>query len=439
MLFGTDGIRGKANSDLTCEVAFRLGQALVKFKGRKVLVGKDTRVSGDMLTSALAAGINSCGGDVYTLGIVPTPAVAYLVREMEADAGVMISASHNPPQYNGLKVFSASGLKLSDSEEERIEAFILSEDCDLGEMPAGDEVGQVINSHKGESDYISKVVDSVVSQGITFSGLRIALDAGHGAAYNTSYEALRQLGADAVAINRDFSGKDINVNCGSTHLDQIKELVEDCGADIGIAHDGDADRVIMISRSGREIDGDIILALLAKDMKSRGLLKNNTVVGTVMSNLGLTRALEQEGIDFLAAKVGDRYVLEQMLRGDYNLGGEQSGHVILLDHNTTGDGLMSAVQFLCAVVKSNKTVDEAISFFSKYPQVMINVEVDDKQRAMQSEALKAEVERAERALGDRGRVLLRASGTEPVVRVMVEAKSEEDCETYAKKIADTLK
>ncbi len=438
-LFGTDGIRGKANSDLTCEIAFRLGQAAVIFKGKEVLIGKDTRVSGDMLESALAAGINSVGGNAHLVGVVPTPAVAYLVRTGEFDTGVMISASHNPPEYNGLKMFDGSGLKLNDAEEEKIEKFILNDNNSVDHLVSGDCVGRVEKFSDGKDRYVSYIVDSIRSQKIDFSDLKIALDTGHGASCDTSFEALTRLGANIVSINRDLEGKSINVRCGSTHLDPLKQLVIESDADVGIAHDGDADRVVMVSREGLEIDGDVILSILALDLKKRGELRNNTVVGTVMTNMGLKKALSDNDIDFVSTKVGDRYVLEEMLRSDYILGGEQSGHIIMLEHNTTGDGLMSAVQFLAAIKRLNKSVDQAISFFKRYPQVLINVAVEDREAALKDDCLLAEVENAKQSLGQDGRVLLRPSGTEPLIRVMVEAQDESICKYWANRIAEKLK
>jgi phosphoglucosamine mutase len=438
-LFGTDGIRGKANSDLSCEIAFRLGQAVVNFEGSDILVGKDTRISGDMLESALIAGITSCGGNAHLAGIIPTPAVAHLVRSNNLSGGVMISASHNPPEYNGLKVFDSRGLKLPDKVEDEIEEFILNGGSASDKLPAGDKVGKAFYLENATDEYVSFIVDSVLSQDITFAGLKVALDAGHGAAFDTSYLALTKLGAGVVAINRDFSGTDINVKCGSTHLEPLAKLIQDSGADIGIAHDGDADRVMMLSSKGIEIDGDIMLAVLAFDMKSRDVLRNNTVVGTVMSNMGLKVSLKEQGIDFVATKVGDRYVLEEMLNNNYAIGGEQSGHIIMLDYNTTGDGLMSAVQFLAAVQRAGKTVDEAISFYEKFPQVLINVEVSDKNSAMSDESVQEMLQRAEEELGETGRVLLRPSGTEPVIRVMVEAQDKVLAQDLAEQIAAKLK
>ena len=444
-LFGTDGIRGKANEELSCQTAFLLGQAVVKHMGTRVLVARDTRLSGEMFESAIGAGIMSAGGKCILGNIIPTPAVAVLVRENGFDAGVMISASHNPPEYNGLKVFDNRGLKLPDDVEAKIEEFILDAEnnpsegqCNRDNIVPGDEVGMRVPLMSSMQDYINFVVDSVKSQNIDFSGMKIALDVAHGASFATSRRILETLGAEVIAINETFTGTDINVNCGSTHLEALKKLVEESGADVGIAHDGDADRVMLVSTRGVEIDGDIILSVLAKDLKAQGKLKGNTVVGTVMSNLGLKREMDAAGINFEQTKVGDRYVLERMLEGDLALGGEQSGHVIMLTYNTTGDGIMSAVQFLAAVKRSGKTVDEAIASFEKFPQVLVNVEVDDKEAAMKNASALEEVAAVEAELGDEGRVLLRPSGTEPLIRVMVEAKTQEMAETCAKRIAGRL-
>ncbi len=438
-LFGTDGIRGKVNSELTCEIAYHLGQAAVCFQGKNVLVARDTRISGQMLESALAAGVMSAGGHAHLCGVIPTPAVAMLVRKHDMDAGVMISASHNPPVDNGLKMFDSNGHKLPDAIEDEIDEFIKSGGLEGShKLVAGDATGEQSVLECAIDDYVNFVVDSVISQNIDFKGLKIALDAGHGASCVTSARALKELGADVVSINTDFCGTDINVDCGSTHLDPLIELVKQTSADIGIAHDGDADRVMMVTSAGEEIDGDMMLYVIAKDLKAKGQLKNDTVVGTVMSNLGLTHALDQEGIKLVQTQVGDRYVLEEMLKNDYSIGGEQSGHVILIDKNSTGDGLMTAVQFLTAVKRSGLKISEAISNFKRFPQVLINVRVEDKQEAMQSEEAHRAVEQAQQEMGDTGRVLLRPSGTEPVIRVMVEAQTTEVANKWATKIADKL-
>ena len=439
-LFGTDGIRGVANSDLTCDIAFRLGQAAVLFQGKKVLIARDTRISGQMFESAIASGVASVGGQSLITGIVPTPAVPHLVKKYDLNCGIMISASHNPPEYNGLKMFDARGYKLSDEKEDGIEAFILAGGAgSSGELADGISVGDFAFDDKASEDYVDIVTSPLLKSGTSFEGLKVVLDCGFGASYKTSRMALERLGADVIEINGEPDGLKINVNCGSTHLDVIKEATKEFGADIGIAHDGDADRVMMVSANGEVIDGDVVLSICACDLSSRGLLSSNTVVGTVMSNMGLKRSLESNGINLIQTKVGDRYVLEEMLKGGYCLGGEQSGHIIFLNRNTTGDGLASALEFLASIKRSGKTVNEAISSFVRFPQVLINVKVEDKEKALENEGVKVAVNQAKESLGDDGRVLLRPSGTEPVVRVMVEALDENTAMTCAKNIASKLR
>ncbi len=450
-LFGTDGVRGVANTELTCELAYRLGQAAVTFMGKAIVVGKDTRLSGDMLEAAMVAGITSAGGTALLAGIIPTPAVALLVRELNAAGGAVISASHNPPEYNGIKLFDAQGFKLPDEVEDRIERFVkagglegviaLTNSEDLGEgvpeaaMPSGPELGVAVEVEEACEMYIEHAVSSIRSQGMDFTGMTIALDTGHGASSLTSPAALRRLGAEVIVINDDFDGNDINVNCGSTHLGPLRELMEETGADVGIAHDGDADRVMLMTPEGEEIDGDVVEAVCALDMKERGLLSGNTAVSTVMCNLGFVHAMRDHGIDVVQTKVGDRYVLEEMRAKGYAIGGEQSGHMILLEHNSTGDGLMTAVQFLAAIKRTGKTVSEAVKVMTRFPQTLINVRVADKHTVSEKPAVKEAVAAAEAVLGEDGRVLLRPSGTEPVVRVMVEALKKEDADTHAKAIA----
>lgn len=434
-MFGTDGVRGIANKDLTCDLAFKLGQAAVRFLGKTILVGKDTRQSGDMLEAAVFAGITSMGGTALSAGIIPTPGVAFLVQELHADGGIVISASHNPPEYNGIKYFDGKGFKLPDEVEDRIEAFIAAGGPAPEELPNGDEVGVVLPVDDACELYISHAVEAVASQGVDFDGMRIALDAGHGASALTSREALERLGAEVIAINEDFCGTDINVKCGSTNLEPLRALVKASGAEVGIAHDGDADRVMMVSAEGDEIDGDMMEAVLAIDMKQRGCLPGNTAVSTVMCNLGLTKALGEAGIQVVQTKVGDRYVLECMRENGYALGGEQSGHMILLEHNSTGDGLMTAVQFLAAVRRMGKTAGEAAAVMTRFPQELINVRVSDKAAVLANAAVAEAVKAAEQAMGQTGRVLLRPSGTEPLVRVMVEAATSEDAKSHAQAIA----
>ena len=448
-LFGTDGVRGVANVDLTCELAYRLGQASVAFMGKTIVLGKDTRKSGDMLEAAVVAGITSAGGDALLAGVIPTPAVALLTRELHADGGIVISASHNPPEYNGIKFFDAQGFKLPDSVEDQIEQFIAEgglesavervlQQGEEASMPAGALVGVAVEVEDACEMYIDHVVSSIQAQGVDFSGLHVALDTGHGASSLTSAEAFRRLGAEVTVINDDFDGNDINVECGSTHLGPLSELMAESGADVGIAHDGDADRVMMLAADGTEIDGDMMEAVLAIDLKNRGCLPGNVAVSTVMTNLGFVHAMREAGIEVLQTKVGDRYVLEAMREGGYVLGGEQSGHMILLEHNSTGDGLMTACQFLAAVRRSEKPVEEAIKVMVRFPQTLINVRVKDKHALDGNEAIWGAVRTAEEAMGDSGRVLVRTSGTEPLVRVMVEAETQDVADAHARTIADMV-
>ena len=448
-LFGTDGVRGVANVDLTCELAYRLGQASVAFMGKTIVLGKDTRKSGDMLEAAVVAGITSAGGDALLAGVIPTPAVALLTRELHADGGIVISASHNPPEYNGIKFFDAQGFKLPDSVEDQIEQFIAEgglegavervlQQGEEASMPAGALVGVAVEVEDACEMYIDHVVNSIQAQGVDFSGLHVALDTGHGASSLTSAEALRRLGAEVTVINDDFDGNDINVECGSTHLGPLSELMAESGADVGIAHDGDADRVMMLAADGTEIDGDMMEAVLAIDLKNRGCLPGNVAVSTVMTNLGFVHAMREAGIEVLQTKVGDRYVLEAMREGGYVLGGEQSGHMILLEHNSTGDCLMTACQFLAAVRRSEKPVEEAIKVMVRFPQTLINVRVKDKHALDGNEAIWGAVRTAEEAMGDSGRVLVRTSGTEPLVRVMVEAETQDVADAHARTIADVV-
>ncbi len=437
-LFGTDGVRGVANTELTCELAFKLGQAAVAFQGNTILIGKDTRLSGDMLESSVAAGIMSMGGTALLAGIIPTPAIALLVRELHCDGGVMISASHNPPEYNGIKLFDAYGYKLPDEVEDEIEAFISSDEGNLDDLPAGDEVGVLIPVEDAAEMYIQHAIATVADREIDLTGLKVALDVGHGASCYTTPETLRRLGADVTVINEDFNGTDINVECGSTHLDPVRELVARIGADVGIAHDGDADRVMFVDAAGNEIDGDMVIAVCARDLKERGKLPGNTVVSTVMCNLGLSHALRDADIDLIQTKVGDRYVLETMLEGGYVLGGEQSGHTIFLDHNSTGDGLVTMLQFLAACRRAGKTIGEAASVMTRFPQTLINVRVKDKAALDSNVAVQEVVAAAEDELGQNGRVLIRPSGTEPVIRVMVEAADPALAERYAQTIAEVV-
>lgn len=435
-LFGTDGIRGVANKELTPAIAFRLGQAVVRYltdKSRaRFLIGRDTRISGTMLESALVAGITSAGADAYLCGVIPTPAVAHLIREFDMDGGIVISASHNPPEFNGLKVFSREGFKLPDELEEEIEGFLNSDEAI--DAPVGAHVGEVIAETDAVERYISFATQCMSEQGLSLSGLRVAIDCGHGASSATTPEAFRRLGAHVTAINDTYNGNDINVACGSTHLEPLKEVVASGDFDLGIAHDGDADRMLAVDELGNEIDGDQIMAILAADMHERGILRNNTVVSTIMCNLGFEVALRNLGLCVIKTQVGDRYVLEQMQAMEANLGGEQSGHVILLDHNSTGDGLVTALCLASVVMRKAQPLSQLAGIMTKYPQILKNVHVADKTHLAASAVIGEAIKRAESELGETGRVLVRASGTEPLVRVMSEAQDTEQ----AQRVVDEL-
>jgi phosphoglucosamine mutase len=419
-LFGTDGVRGIANAELTPELAFRLGEAAGAFlsaggRGR-IVVGKDTRISGDMLEAALVAGICAAGCDALLAGIVPTPAVAFLTRELGADGGVVISASHNAAEYNGIKFFSRDGFKLPDALEDEIEAHVGSDERPA--RPTGALVGVSHVIDDAVERYISHAVSTVPER---LDGMRVALDCGHGAAAVSSEAAFRRLGAEVVAINCDWDGTDINAGCGSTHLDPIIDLVRESGADLGVAHDGDADRVLAVDETGAVVDGDRIMAVSAAQLMRESRLPNDTVVGTVMANMGFEIAMRGLGIGVEKTQVGDRYVLDRMRATGAALGGEQSGHIIFMEYATTGDGLVTALQLARALRVTGRPLSELAGVMTCYPQVLINVRVAGTARAATSAALAAAIAAEESVLGDTGRVLVRASGTEPVVRVMVEA------------------
>lgn len=436
-LFGTDGVRGIANVELTPELAFRLGEAAGHFLGDKgrgrLVVGRDTRRSGEMLQAALVAGITSGGADALIAGVVPTPAVAYLVKELGADGGIVISASHNPPEYNGIKLFGRDGFKLPDELEDEIERFC-SADRDW-DRPTGAGIGRCQFIDDAVEKYISHAVATVPTG---LSGLRIALDCGHGAASVTSAEAFRRLGAQVHAINCDWDGMDINVACGSTNLTPVAEIVRAGGYHFGIAHDGDADRMLAVDEHGDEVDGDQIMAICAVRLSEAGHLKGDTVVGTVMSNLGFEVAMRERGITLVKTKVGDRYVLEQMQAMGAVFGGEQSGHIIFLEHNSTGDGLVTALQLAAAVSESGKPLSELAKVMTRYPQVLVNVEVSDRTRLATSAAITDAIDAAENELGETGRVLVRASGTEPLVRVMAEAADEAQARAVVDRLAEVV-
>ncbi len=432
-LFGTDGVRGIANVELTPEMAFRLGEAAGHFLGDKgrgrIVVGKDTRRSGDMLAAALVSGICSGGADALTLGVVPTPAVAYLVRELGADGGVVISASHNPAEYNGIKFFSRDGFKLPDELEDEIEEFVVAERA--WDRPVGIGIGRVHPAGDAVDLYVSHSVGTISGD---LSGMRVAVDCGHGAAAVSSRSAFERLGAEVVPVNCDWDGMDINQECGSTHVEVVAGVVRDQGADIGFAHDGDADRVIAVDETGEPADGDVIMAVCALHLKQHESLPHDTVVGTVMSNMGFEAAMRDHGIHVVKTKVGDRYVLDQMRAMGATLGGEQSGHIIFLEHNTTGDGLVTALQLASVVHRSGKPLSELRKVMRHFPQVLINVPVADKGRLTASAAVAEAVRAEEEHLGVSGRVLVRASGTEPFVRVMVEASEDETAHAVADRL-----
>lgn len=438
-MFGTDGIRGVANVDLTAELAFKVGQCgayvLTKNAGRRprVLIGKDTRKSGDMLEAALTAGLCSVGVKVIPLGVIPTPAVAYLTRLYNADAGVVISASHNPCEYNGIKFFNSEGYKLSDSVEDEIEDYIEGRK-QMEELPTHGGVGYISANHNAVEDYVNFACSTIDCD---LRGMKIAIDCANGASYQTAFKALNKLGANVEAIHNTPDGININAKCGSTHMESLQAYVTSIGADVGLAFDGDADRMLAVDENGKLIDGDQIMAVCAKYMLENNKLSQNTLVATVMSNLGLFIAGEKLGINIPRTKVGDRYVLEEMLDKGYSIGGEQSGHIIFLDHNTTGDGLVSALQFLAVLKKTGQKSSEAASIVEVLPQVLVNAKVkpENKDRYMEVDEIAAECRKLEEEFAGEGRVLIRPSGTEPLVRVMIEGKDKEVLLTKAEKLA----
>jgi len=436
-LFGTDGIRGLANVDLTAELALDVAVAAAHIlvenssKRPRAIVGQDSRASGEFLEAAVVAGLTSAGVDVYRVGIVPTPAVAYLVASTGADLGVMISASHNPMPDNGIKLFQRGGEKLADDVEALVEARI----GEPWQRPTGAAVGRVINDDQLVNKYIEHLLSTI---DVSLSGLKVVVDCANGASSFTAPVALTRAGAEVIAIANTPDGWNINDGVGSTHLDYLRNAVLKNGADVGIAHDGDADRCLAIDATGAEIDGDVIMAILAKGFKAQGKLRANTIVGTVMSNLGFIQAMAEAGIEVVTTAVGDRYVLEAMLQSDFNLGGEQSGHVIMRDHANTGDGLLTALQLLAEVKRSGQTLHELSRVMVRFPQVLINVKNVAKERLASSTAIADAVKAAEAELGSSGRVLLRASGTEPLVRVMVEAQSDAVAQSVATKLAQVV-
>jgi phosphoglucosamine mutase len=440
-LFGTDGIRGLANVELTAEIALDVSVAaahiLVESSSNRdhqptAIVGQDSRASGEFLEAAVVAGLTSAGINVYRVGVLPTPAIAHLVAESRADLGVMISASHNPMPDNGIKLFARGGGKLDDAIEARIEAR-MGEDW---KRPTGRGVGRAIIDNTATERYLNHLLASVQTP---LKGLKIVVDCANGASSFVAPQAYTRAGAEVIAIFNNPDGWNINEECGSTHLHQLRAAVLREGADVGIAHDGDADRCLAIDAAGNEIDGDHILAILARGFKAQGKLKGNTVVGTVMSNLGFMHAMKESGIEVVTTPVGDRYVLENMISNDYSLGGEQSGHVIMRDLANTGDGILTALQLLQEVVRTGKSLQELAATMVRFPQVLINVKDVKKERLNDSVTISSAVQAASDRLGDSGRVLLRASGTEALIRVMVEAASDNLAEEIARELADIVK
>ncbi len=443
-LFGTDGVRGVANKDLTNELAMQIGSAaatvlLKEAKSKKptVIIGKDTRASGDMLEAALTAGLCSVGCNVLSVGVVPTPAIAYLVGEYECEAGIMISASHNPCEYNGIKIFQKTGYKLDDSIEDEIESIIL-DSSKSPDLKIGGDVGNRLYSKTAVKDYINHVVSTAATR---FDGLKIALDCANGSASVCAKEIFTALGAKCYMLSDTPDGTNINDDCGSTHPKELMRFVKDAGLDLGLAFDGDADRMLAVDENGELVDGDKVIAICAKNMKEEGRLAKDTAVVTVMSNMGFFKFCEDNGIKCAKTAVGDRYVLEKMLKDGYNIGGEQSGHVIFLDYATTGDGELSGVQLVQTVVKSGKKLSELAKIMSVYPQVLINVKVsaEGKQKYNNDEYIIAATQKAEMELMGDGRVLVRVSGTEPLVRVMLEGKDIEHITRLGNEIAQVVK
>jgi len=441
-LFGTDGVRGVANVELTTDLAYNIGRAgayiLAGEKKHKpvIIIGKDTRISGDMLEAALIAGICSVGADVIRAGVIPTPGIAYLTRHYGCDAGVVISASHNSYEFNGIKFFNENGYKLSDEIEEKIEAIILGE----VEAPAGvsyDKIGRCLPKQNALEDYAKYLIEKI---GPNLKGKRIAIDAANGASYIIASKVFSELGAEVLAINYEPNGININDKCGSTHLEALQKYVVDIKADIGFAFDGDADRVLIVDNEGNIVDGDKVLMICGMYLKEKGRLNNNAIVGTIMSNLGLDIAAKKHGIDVVRTKVGDRYVLEEMLNKGYVLGGEQSGHIIFSENNTTGDGIATALSVLNVVVNKDKSISELAECMEVLPQVLYNAKIpnDKKNTYMENAEIAAKINEIENVFAGNGRVVIRPSGTEPLVRVMIEGSDLDFITKNAKELVELI-
>ena len=441
-LFGTDGARGVANTELSCEMAMNIGRAAAmvltdSHRHPRILVGKDTRISSDMLEGALTAGLCSVGADVIQLGVIPTPAVAFLVGKYKADAGVMISASHNPCEFNGIKIFSGDGYKLPDALEEQIEAIVLDH-AQAPATPTGGDIGRVRIAENAVKDYVDHIKSTVP---FSLDGMKIALDCANGSASRTAERLFTELGAECHMLSDKPDGVNINEDCGSTHMENLMAYVKEHGLDAGMAFDGDADRCLAVDDQGNFVDGDFMMAICAADMKSRGKLAKNAAVGTIMTNMGFIRFCEENGMRFVATKVGDRYVLEEMLLEEYCFGGEQSGHIIFLDFATTGDGQLTAAQLLSILKRRQAKLSSLATLMSRYPQVMVNVRVsaEGKLRFYTDAEIKSATEQAKAELGSAGRIIVRVSGTEPLIRVMTEGEDEAQIEEIANRMAEMIR
>ncbi len=441
-LFGTDGARGIANKELTCELATNIGRAAAYVLTEKttekpvVLIGKDTRVSSNMLEMALAAGLCSVGADVVLVGFVPTPAIAYLVKERDADAGIMISASHNPCEYNGIKIFDGNGYKLPDSLVEEIESLVLDDMSPIS-FPTGGDVGSVFHRYDLIDNYIDHIVESVNAD---LTGMKIAIDCANGCASYTAEKLFKKLGAECYMMHDNPNGVNINLNCGSTHMDDLIDYVNGHDVDLGLAFDGDSDRCLAVDENGKLIDGDRLIAVFALDMKRNGTLTDEAAVVTVMTNMGFKLFAKENGIEVIETKVGDRYVLEQMVKHDYKIGGEQSGHIIFKKYATTGDGQLSGAVFASILAKSGKSASETASVMTVLPQTLKNISATPELKAMLNtdKDIKKAISDASDALGDRGRILVRASGTEPLIRVMLEGENIAEIKKIAKQVAAVI-
>ena len=440
-LFGTDGVRGVANGPvLNAELAYKLGRAVAQYFGRevktpKILIGRDTRLSGTMLESALAAGICSAGGNAHLLGVIPTPAVSYLTEKLEANAGVVISASHNPFEDNGIKFFARTGYKLPDAVEDEIEA-IVKQPVDYTRTVTGSNLGRVIDEPDMGMEYVQHIVDSCP---VKLNGLKVVMDCANGANSEIAPAILRTLGAHVIPIFHEPNGININNGCGSTHLEALQAKVREEGADVGLANDGDADRLLAVDENGEPLDGDQIMLICALDLMKAGKLKDNVLVTTVMSNVGLAKAMKEHGGRTVKTSVGDRYVLEEMLKHDYKLGGEQSGHIIFGDLVRTGDGMMTAVNLLSSLVRHNQTLSQLGALMVKYPQTLLNVRVKDKNGWQENTAIADVVRRYTEELGEDGQVLVRASGTEPLIRIMAQGPNQVELDHITEAIAEVVR